>query len=162
MATEAGQRFVDIQREVSALPTEEEFNNWVNAVLDSEAHQDAELTIRIVSQDEIADLNQQYRYKTGATNVLSFPFEVPDEIDTTELNLPANLLGDLIICADVVKQQASEQGKEEIAHWAHMVVHGVLHLLGYDHMNESDAEIMETKEKTILSQLGYQDPYLEV
>lgn len=148
------ERYVDLQCEVEALPEEQDFNHWVNTVLDEEKFGDAEMTIRVVDEHESAELNQQYRHKKGATNVLSFPFEVPEEVEL-------NLLGDLVICADVVKQQAAEQKKEEKAHWAHMVVHGTLHLLGYDHINESDAKVMETKEIKILSQLGYQDPYQE-
>lgn len=146
---------LDVQREVEALPEDQELLKWVNETLIFENHGDTELTIRIVDEKESAELNEQYRHKTGSTNVLSFPFEMPAEVDL-------NLLGDLIICAEVVKQQAKEQKKQEIAHWAHMVVHGTLHLLGYDHQTDIDANIMETKETIILSQLGYSDPYREI
>jgi probable rRNA maturation factor len=148
---------LDVQREVDALPKDEDLLSWLNETLAFEQYGDAELTIRFVSKKESADLNEQYRHKTGATNVLSFPFEAPPEIE-----VELNLLGDLIICTDVVQQQAQEQQKQELAHWAHMVVHGTLHLLGYDHLTDADANIMEEKEIHILSQLGYPDPYREI
>lgn len=146
---------LDVQREVEALPNNDEILKWVSEVLTSEQHGDTELTVRFVSEEESAELNEQYRNKAGATNVLSFPFETPDEVEI-------NLLGDLVICTEVVKQQAKEQKKQELAHWAHMIVHGTLHLLGYDHQNDAEANIMETKEIQILSQLGYSDPYREI
>jgi len=146
---------LDVQREVNALPTDEDLFKWVHETLGFEEHGDAELTIRFVDENESAELNEQYRHKTGSTNVLSFPFEAPAEIEL-------NLLGDLIICSEVVKQQATEQNKEELAHWAHMVVHGTLHLLGYDHLTDAEADVMEAKEIKILSKLGYTDPYREI
>lgn len=150
---------LDIQREVSALPDDEDLFIWVSETLDFENHADAELTIRFVNESESAALNKQYRNKNGATNILSFPFEVPAELDG-EVEL--NLLGDLIICSDVVKKEAEQQNKSEMAHWAHMLVHGTLHLLGYDHLTDADADVMETKEIKILSKLGYSDPYREI
>ena len=146
---------LDVQREVKALPKDEELLTWLKETLSFEQHGDTELTIRFVDEKESAELNEQYRHKKGSTNILSFPFEKPDEIELA-------LLGDLVICSDVVKQQAKEQGKKELAHWAHMVVHGTLHLLGYDHLTSAEAEEMENKEIKILSQLGYTDPYLDV
>ncbi|MDH5601932.1 MAG: rRNA maturation RNase YbeY [Gammaproteobacteria bacterium] len=146
---------LDIQREVDALPKDEEILGWVKEVLTNERYGDTELTVRFVSKEESADLNEQYRNKKGATNVLSFTFDAPDEVEI-------NLLGDLVICSDVVKQQAKEQNKQELAHWAHMIVHGTLHLLGYDHLNDAEANEMELKEIIILSQLGYPDPYREI
>ena len=146
---------LDVQREVKALPKDEELLTWLKETLSFEQHGDTELTIRFVNEKESAELNEQYRHKKGSTNILSFPFEKPDEIELA-------LLGDLVICSDVVKQQAKEQGKKELAHWAHMVVHGTLHLLGYDHLTYAEAEEMENKEIKILSQLGYTDPYLDV
>ena len=148
---------LDIQREVEALPKDEELMSWVKAALLFEKHHDSELTIRFVNKKESAELNEQYRNKRGSTNILSFPFEIPSELEG-ELNL----LGDLIICADVVKEEAIEQQKKEISHWAHMVIHGTLHLLGYDHLTDNEADEMEQKEIKILSQLGYSDPYLDV
>lgn len=150
---------LDVQREVSALPNDDELFTWVNETLDSESFADTELTIRFVSEAEIAELNKQYRNKSGSTNILSFPFEVPAELDG-EVEL--NLLGDLIICSDVVKKEAEQQNKSERAHWVHMLVHGTLHLLGYDHLTDADADVMEAKEIKILSKLGYTDPYLDV
>ena len=149
------QIYLDTQREVEALPKDEELLKWLKETLSFEKHGDTELTIRFVDEKESAELNEQYRHKKGSTNILSFPFEAPEEVEL-------NLLGDLVICSDVVKQQAEEQGKEEIAHWAHMVVHGTLHLLGYDHLTSAEADVMENKEIKILSQLGYSDPYLDV
>lgn len=114
-----------------------------------------ELTVRIVDRQEITALNHQYRHKNKATNVLSFPAELPDHID-----LP--LLGDLVICADVVRQEAIEQHKTLTAHWAHMLVHGTLHLLGYDHIDDDEAKEMEDLEVIILDKLEVANPYLEI
>ena len=146
---------LDVQREVDALPKDEDLLKWVTETLVFEKHGDTELTIRFVDEKESAELNEQYRHKSGSTNVLSFPFETPAEVEL-------NLLGDLVVCMDVVKRQAVEQKKDELAHWAHMVVHGTLHLLGYDHLIDAEANIMEDKEIQILSQLGYTDPYREI
>lgn len=115
---------------------------------------DAELNIRIVGLSEMTELNTTYRQKKGPTNILSFPFDAPPDID---FEIP--ILGDLVICADVVNQEALEQNKTKEAHWAHMVVHGVLHLLGYDHENDQDAEKMESLEITILETLNFPNPY---
>jgi probable rRNA maturation factor len=133
------------------IPEEESFRRWALAAL-TEQTQDREMTIRIVDEDEIRQLNREYRGKDYATNVLSFEAELPPE-----LNLP--LLGDIIICPAVVRREAMEQHKPLDAHWAHMVIHGTLHLQGYDHINDSDAEAMESLEIAILQQLGYADPY---
>ena len=143
---------LDIQRVVDIPVTDNEFYLWVKTVLEAEHYDDTELTIRIVGETESATLNEQYRKKKGPTNVLSFPFEMPEGIELS-------LLGDLVICAPVVKKEAEEQNKNEKAHWAHMVTHGTLHLLGYDHINSADADIMEAKETGILKGLGYADPY---
>jgi len=145
---------LDVQREVDALPKDNELLKWLKETLEFEQHGDTELTIRFVGEKESAELNEQYRHKNGSTNILSFPFDAPAEVDL-------NLLGDLIICADVVKKEARQQKKEELAHWAHMVIHGTLHLLGYDHLTDEQASVMEAKEIKILSQLGYTDPYRE-
>ncbi|CRY54809.1 putative metalloprotease [Yersinia intermedia] len=134
------------------LPAETDFQHWLEAVLPQ--FQDvAEVTIRIVDEAESHELNLTYRGKDKSTNVLSFPFEAPPEIE-----LP--LLGDLIICRQVVEQEAIEQDKALFAHWAHMVVHGSLHLLGYDHIVDDEAEEMESIETEIMQSLGYPDPYI--
>ena len=146
---------LDIQREVDGLPEDQELVKWVKEVLTFEQHGDTELTIRFVSEEESAELNNQYRNKQNSTNILSFPFEMPEEVEL-------NLLGDLVVCSAIVKKEAAEQKKEELAHWAHMIVHGTLHLLGYDHLTDAEASIMESKEIIILSQLGYSDPYREL
>jgi probable rRNA maturation factor len=117
------------------------------------AQQNYELTIRLVDEEESRALNSQYRGKDKPTNVLSFPFEAPAQIEL-------DLLGDLVICAPVVGKEAKEQEKPELSHWAHMVVHGTLHLLGYDHTEDQEADEMEAIEVSILSKLGFPDPYL--
>ncbi|HSJ47688.1 MAG TPA: rRNA maturation RNase YbeY [Gammaproteobacteria bacterium] len=128
--------------------------HWVEAALETENH-GVELVIRLVDEAESAELNEAYRGKTGPTNVLSFPFDMPPEVEETRL------LGDLVICAPVVRREAAEQGKTEPAHWAHLVVHGTLHLQGYDHQSEAGAAEMEGLERQILARLGYPDPYHE-
>lgn len=143
---------VDVQRVVNSGPAEDEITGWVTAVLQAEHRADGELTVRIVDEQESAELNEQYRHKAGPTNVLSFPFECPPEVEL-------NLLGDLVICAPVVQREARQQQKEERAHWAHMVVHGTLHLLGYDHLQQDEAEDMENREIRIMEDLGYSNPY---
>ena len=125
--------------------------DWAAAALNKK-HQDAEITLRIVDIAEGKQLNKTWRKKDYATNVLSFPVG-----DT--LQQAPDLLGDLVICAQVVKQEAAEQNKTVDAHWAHLIVHGVLHLQGYDHEIESDAEKMEKKEIQILKKIGYANPY---
>lgn len=111
-----------------------------------------ELTIRIVGETEAAHLNQRWRGKEGPTNVLSFPAAGLE-------NIAPGLLGDVIVCAPVVEREAEQQRKTLQAHWAHMVVHGTLHLLGHDHQNESQAGIMEALEVDILGELGFPNPY---
>lgn len=133
------------------IPSLVQFQQWLNASL-LPKHDNTELTIRLVEINESQQLNAQYRHKNKPTNVLSFPFEIPSGIEL-------NLLGDLVICADIVESEAKEQNKALEAHWAHMVVHGCLHLLGYDHINDNDAEQMETLEIDILTKLGFNNPY---
>lgn len=137
---------------LAGVPPEASFAAWAGAAIGGERAQ-AELSIRVVDAGEGRELNRQYRGKDYATNVLSFPADIPDYVE-----LP--LLGDLVICAPVVASEAREQGKPAQAHWAHMVVHGVLHLLGYDHEQEAEAERMEGREREILAGLGFDDPYL--
>ncbi|CCP02529.1 Putative metalloprotease ybeY [Erwinia amylovora Ea644] len=134
------------------LPTEADFQRWLEAVL-PQFQSESEVTIRLVDEAESHQLNHTYRGKEKPTNVLSFPFEAPPGIE-----LP--LLGDLIICRQVVEHEAAEQEKALEAHWAHMVIHGSLHLLGYDHIVDDEAEEMESLETEIMLALGYPDPYI--
>lgn len=135
------------------LPAEADFQRWLDgAVLGFQ--QEAEVTVRLVDEAESHELNLTYRGKDRPTNVLSFPFEAPPGIE-----LP--LLGDLVICRQVVEREAAEQGKPLLSHWAHMVVHGSLHLLGYDHIEDDEAEEMEQLERDIMQEMGYADPYAD-
>ncbi len=146
--------FVDRQCQIEDenLPSEEQLTEWVAAALKGRLDE-AELSIRIVSPEESQTLNHQYRGKDSSTNVLSFPFEMPEGIEL-------DLLGDLVVCAEVVSREANEQNKPLFNHWCHMVVHGVLHLLGFDHINSDEAEEMEQLEREILASLNIPDPYL--
>lgn len=145
---------LDVQYAVSddgEPPSPELIQTWVEAALSGQ-RQESELTVRIVASEEIQNLNRTYRNKDKPTNVLSFPFEKMEGID-----LP--LLGDVVICAAVVAEEAQQQHKSLSDHWAHMVVHGVLHLLGYDHIDEAEAEAMEALEIKVLQGLGIANPY---
>lgn len=126
---------------------------WAIAAL-GKKKKPTEITVRIVGVKEMTELNSTYRHKQGPTNVLAFPFEMPDGIKCDE-----TILGDIVICSAVVNREAKEQEKSPRAHWAHMVVHGTLHLLGYDHVEENDAVLMEKKEILILKKLGFPNPY---
>ncbi len=143
---------VEIQNEdnLSNIPRASEFHSWVEASL-LRGYDDLEQTIRIVTEAESRELNLQFRGKDKPTNVLSFPSE--------SAFLDYDFLGDLVICAPLVSAEAEEQNKTEIAHWAHLVVHGMLHLQGYDHENPAEAAKMEAREVEILSTLGYSNPY---
>ena len=133
------------------LPTENEIQHWILVAL-TQAKRQGSVVIRIVDEQEMTDLNHRYRKKNKATNVLSFPSQMPAPFRGSEL-------GDIVICAPVVEKEASEQHKTIKAHWAHMVIHGALHLLGFDHENESDAAVMEALESQILSEIGFPNPY---
>ncbi|WP_299998574.1 rRNA maturation RNase YbeY [uncultured Cedecea sp.] len=149
------QVILDLQlacEDTTGLPEEAQFQSWLNAVI-SQFQEEAEVTVRLVDMAESNELNLTYRGKDKPTNVLSFPFEAPPGIE-----LP--LLGDLVICRQVVEQEALEQEKPPEAHWAHMVIHGSLHLLGYDHIEDDEAEEMESIETEIMLALGYADPYI--
>lgn len=132
------------------LPAPQCFKRWVDAALGERI---AQLTVRIADAREGARLNRTYRGKTGATNVLSFPFEA-------EAGGAGQYLGDVVICAPVVKREARAQRKTPHAHFAHLTAHGVLHLMGYEHETDKQARIMERREKDLLKRLGYPDPYL--
>ncbi len=144
---------IDIQKVCTSedSPDEDSIKRWVSAAIRDE-RDECELSIRIVDEQESADFNQRYRGKNGATNVLSFPFDAV----TPE---PLPILGDLVICAPVLVREASEQDKTITAHWAHIVIHGVLHLLGYDHIEDQDAEQMESLETEIMLVLDFPPPY---
>ncbi len=142
---------VQIASDEDDLPDPAELRRWARAAV-SGLREESELTIRIVDEAEGARLNSSYRNEDRATNVLSFPFAPPEGVD-----MP--LLGDIVICAPVVRREADEQSKSADSHWAHMVVHGSLHLLGYDHMQAHEALKMETLETRILADLGFDNPY---
>lgn len=133
-------------------PSEDDFRRWCELAL-RQRTADSELTIRLVDEPEGRELNHTWRHKDYATNVLSFPADIPEGL----LDIP--LLGDLVICVPVVEREATEQGKALQAHWAHLVIHGCLHLLGYDHLEDDEAEEMEALERELLGELGHPDPY---
>tara|TARA_R110001583_G_scaffold10601_5_gene48652 strand:+ start:7690 stop:8166 length:477 start_codon:yes stop_codon:yes gene_type:complete len=151
--------YVDLQlasENQQALPDLAQIEKWISSTIiaaSDEIRDDAELTVRIVDIEESQQLNHQYREKDKPTNVLSFPFQNPPGI-----TLP--LLGDLVICKQVVEKEAIEQQKTLTSHWAHMLIHGTLHLLGYDHIDDDEAEEMESIETKLMIELGYSDPYL--
>lgn len=150
-----GNMIIDLQlasENTEGLPSEEQILQWATAAVQPESD-NVEMTVRIVDEAESHELNLTYRGKDRPTNVLSFTFECPDEVE-----LP--LLGDLVICRQVVEREAIEQEKPLMAHWAHMIVHGSLHLLGYDHIEDDEAEEMESLETEIMQGLGFADPYL--
>ncbi|MGD8620281.1 MAG: rRNA maturation RNase YbeY [Gammaproteobacteria bacterium] len=144
---------IEVQYAINAdgIPAPGEVQRWVECALQGR-RPDAELAVRIVDEAEITALNRQYRGKDGATNVLSFPFEDMPGVVTEQL-------GDIVICAPVVATEAVTQGKSLQAHWAHIVIHGVLHLLGYDHHRDAEAQGMEELETRLLASLGFADPY---
>ena len=142
----------------TGIPAATSFRKWAAAALDGRIRE-ADLAIRIVGSKEGRALNRHYRGKDYATNVLSFPAEVAEGVKLPKgVKMP--LLGDLVICAPVVAREAKEQGKRPNDHYAHLTVHGVLHLLGWDHEDEREAECMEQLEREILATLGISDPYL--
>jgi probable rRNA maturation factor len=144
---------MQIATEFDYHPRQNQFQLWIDAALQSRA-EDAEVLVRLVDEAESAELNANYRHKSGPTNILSFPFEPPPGIKT-------KALGDLVICAPLLAREAAEYNKPIDHHWAHITIHGVLHLLGYDHMDEIQAEEMETLEVEILAKLDIANPYLE-
>lgn len=143
---------LQIVSDADTLPSHADFLAWCNLGLRQRCN-DSELTIRLVDIEEGQQLNLTWRNKDYPTNVLSFPADIPDGL----LDIP--LLGDLVICVPVVQLEAAEQNKQLIAHWAHLVIHGCLHLLGYDHIDDTEAEEMENLERQLLAEIGYPDPY---
>ena len=144
---------VQIETDSLNLPTEALLQLWVDTTL-KDYNKETELVIRIVDVNEIATLNEKYRQKNGPTNILSFPSEIPDYVEM-------NLLGDLVICASILEKEAIEQNKSLNDHWAHIVIHGILHLLKFDHLIDEEAQIMEAKEIYLLSELNIKNPYLQ-
>jgi probable rRNA maturation factor len=138
------------------VPKSSLLRKWAKIAL-SLKRDSADITLRIVDIEEMTALNTTYRHKSGPTNVLSFAFDAPKEI-----NLCTSFLGDIIICAPVVNREAEEQNKKSEAHWAHMVVHGIFHLLGYDHEQDSEALIMESLEAEVMHTLGFDNPYAAI
>ncbi len=150
---------IDLQLAIEAanLPAEADFARWCATALQQAGYdKPAEITVRLVDADESRTLNHEYRDKDKPTNVLSFPSELPDFLQDQLDILP---LGDLVICVPVVAAEAIEQGKDVQAHWAHLTMHGTLHLLGFDHIDDADAEEMEALEVAALSRLGIENPY---
>ena len=144
---------IDVQRAYAAsgVPVSGKLAKWAEAALDGRSD-GARMTVRVVDEAEGARLNERYRGRAGATNVLAFAFDAPE--------VPSlRILGDVVVCAPVAAREASENSKRLDAHWAHLVVHGTLHLLGYDHDEPGSAREMETLEREILDGLGYPDPY---
>jgi probable rRNA maturation factor len=145
---------VDIQcASAEPVPDEDDLRSWIAAALASQNRGgDTEISLRIVDIEEMAKHNEAFRSVAGPTNVLSFPANLP-----AELELP--LLGDIVICAPIVREEAQAQHKSLPAHWAHMAVHGTLHLLGYDHIEDHEAILMEELESAILAELHFPCPY---
>ena len=144
---------LQIASDANSLPTQTQFAQWISHTLQHLVKLSfVEMTLGFVDVYEMTHLNETYRKKSGPTNVLSFPFTNPPG-----MTLP--LLGDIIICADIIRDEAKAQGKSLEAHWAHMVIHGCLHLLGYDHLNDEQAQEMEPLEIYLLEGLGYKNPY---
>lgn len=135
------------------IPSLEQLEAWISRALQHAQRTDGEISVYVVDEEEGQSLNAQYRGKDYPTNVLSFPADIPEEV-----GIP--LLGDLVVCAPVVEREAREQGKSLEAHWAHMLVHGTLHLLGFDHIDDAEAEEMEALETEIITGMGFPAPYL--
>ncbi len=133
-------------------PSRAAIGRWARAALNGWRRPSVSLGVRVVNRAESARLNRRYRGRRKPTNVLAFPFAPPEGVHV-------DTLGDLVICAPVVNHEATDQGKETKAHWAHMVVHGILHLRGYDHHTRTEAVAMERRETAVLRRLGFPDPY---
>ena len=151
---------LDLQNVVDSkqIPDLSKMKKWVSKTLENlnANFNQPEITIRVVSLAESQELNHQYRDKNQPTNVLSFPFEVPEMIPVEDF---AEFLGDLVVCEDIIVQEAKEQKKSLESHWAHMIIHGLLHLVGFDHITAKDAEEMEGIEVKVLAELGFANPY---
>ena len=141
---------LQIASDAARIPDQQKFSLWISKA--SQYTNNKAINIRIVDEPEMTELNLRFRQDPRSTNVLSFPLQLPDGVNTNEL-------GDIVMCAPVIQAEARRQNKEEIAHWAHMTIHGILHLAGYDHLNEADAAGMEAIEIQWLAQFGYPNPY---
>ncbi|WP_289031969.1 rRNA maturation RNase YbeY [uncultured Paraglaciecola sp.] len=155
---------IDLQLATTSkvIPTLDNVQLWLDTVLLHQNLTQQEITVRIVDIKESQALNCEFRGKDSPTNVLSFPFEMPDIVfqsDVSELDEMPAFLGDLVICSQVVETEAKQQNKQNLDHWAHMIIHGCLHLLGFDHIEEAEANEMEAIEIAILKQLSIDDPY---
>lgn len=137
------------------IPSDAQFAQWIKAALHTRK-ENAEICIRLVGKNESAQLNDEYRHKEGPTNVISFPSILPPDLAKTYL------LGDLVICVPLVANEAEAENKTILAHWAHLTIHGCLHLLGYDHELDNEAKIMEELETQLMIELGFPDPYNEI
>jgi probable rRNA maturation factor len=147
------QHQIDIQDTVAEnTPSQTQLTHWASVCLHDRL-ETTNLCIRIVDRAEMTTLNHKFRQQNKPTNVLAFPLEPQATTTTTQL------LGDVVICADIVHDEAQQQGKSSIAHWAHLTIHGILHLLGYDHQNTHAATIMESLEIKLLANLGFPNPY---
>ena len=144
---------IQIASQSKKIPAQEQFQYWVDAIL-TNSTENSEIVIRIVDEPEMIQFNEQYRNKKGSTNILSFPFDMP-------VGIKSDLLGDLLVCAPIVEKEALLQNKALEHHWSHMIIHGVLHLLGYDHIDNDEAEEMEALEINILQTVNIENPYQE-
>ncbi len=148
---------------VDSVPQQAEVRSWLEQAYQVGSQSDStrcDVSVRIVDEDESRQLNNQYRQQDKPTNVLAFPAGSADEIGALPEDA-ARSLGDLVICGPLVEQEARDQGKSPAGHWGHLLIHGMLHLLGYDHETSSQAAEMETMEKKILAARGFEDPYRE-
>jgi probable rRNA maturation factor len=144
---------IDIAEGLEGVPEQADFERWLKLALSKvRPEKEAEISLMVVSEAVSRELNHQYRGKDRPTNVLSFPADIPAYVES-------HLLGDLVICAPVVEREAQEQNKPLDHHWAHLTIHGCLHLLGYDHINEADAQVMEQLEIELLAELNIPNPY---
>lgn len=149
---------LQLARDELLAPDPASIEDWACRAARAAGGADGAITVRVVDEGEMRELNRYWRGRDYSTNVLSFPFEMPEGLPAEAVD---PIIGDIAICAPVVERQAGEQGKSIQAHWTHMMVHGVLHLLGHDHEQAGEAEIMEALEVSILAELGHDDPYRE-
>lgn len=145
---------IDNQQDDFIIPSDAVLKMWANEALEKQG--DVQVSLIVVDETGSQRLNKEFRNKDKPTNVLSFPMDMPAELAES---VDSMMLGDLVVCAAVVEAEAQQQNKLVDAHWAHMIVHGMLHLQGYDHIDDNDADVMEAKEIQLLKQLGFENPY---